>query len=271
MVTGMGLLTNDRNRHSSPRRGVARLLPSRRGLLLAGVALLSVPLPLSGQVVQGHLTDGRTRFALGSAAVSLCDSVGEVVARAASNYLGAFKIPAPSPGRYFLRVEALGYRPEDSEPFELDRGETTTVDLSLSPQPIELDPLMVETRRRRIVSSLQERGFYERRDQGAGSFLTLEQIRRWPAVSAGDVLRHAPFVSSEWSMAGSTIYIHRFGRCRPTIYVDGNRINSSPDDWVQPEDIVGVEVYRGSSQIPLEWSSNETCGVILIWTSFGRG
>jgi len=250
---------------------MARFLPSPLALLLAGASFLSVSVPLSGQGVQGHLTDSRTRFALNNAAVSLCDSVGEVVARAASNYLGAFRIPAPSPGRYFIRVEAMGYRSKDSEPFELGRGDTTTVDLSLAPEPIELDPLMVETRRRRIVSSLQERGFYERREQGAGSFLTPEQIRRWPAVSAGDILRHAPFVSSEWSIAGSTVFIHRFGRCRPTIYVDGNRINSSPDDWVQPEDIVGVEVYRGSAQIPLEWSSNETCGVILIWTSFGRG
>jgi hypothetical protein len=53
--------------------------------------------------------------------------------------------------------------------------------------------------------------------------------------------------------------------------VDGNRINSAPEHWVNPEDIVAVEVFRGEAQIPLQWGGMETCGVILIWTSLGGG
>jgi len=34
---------------------------------------------------------------------------------------------------------------------------------------------------------LREHGFYDRQQQGVGSFLTPEQIRRWPAISVGDV------------------------------------------------------------------------------------
>lgn len=237
-------------------------------LVLAGSSLLAAPPDLHGQVVQGHLTDARTRFAVDGVTVALRDTAGTVVARTATNFLGAFRLTAPGPGEYSLLAEALGYRSTDSPTFEVREGEVTAIDLSLRPEPVQLDTLTVRSRRQRIVASLRGQGFYERQTQGMGTFLTSEQIRRWPAISVGDVLRHAPFVHVEpGGVQGSRILISKFGMCAPTIYVDGNRIRGSPDDWARPEDIVAVEVYRGTAQVPMEWGMNETCGVILIWTN----
>lgn len=240
--------------------------------LLLGAILFVLPSRLSAQTVQGHLTDGRTRFALSVASVALRDEAGAVVARTEVNFLGAFRFDAPGPGIYSVLVESMGYRSTESDPFELVEGEVTTVDLYVFPQPIELDSLTVHGKSQRVAATLRKQGFYDRQQQGMGSYLTPEQIRRWPAVSVGDVLRHAPFVELQGNgIQGNRILIRKFGTCQPTIYVDGNRIQGSPDDWTRPEDIVAVEVYRGLTQIPLEWGGNETCGVILIWTSFGRG
>jgi len=79
-------------------------------------------------------------------------------------------------------------------------------------------------------------------------------------------------VEADWNLSGSTVYVTRGGRkCQPAIYVDENKITSSPDNWVNPQDIMAVEVYRGTAQIPAQWGGLETCGVILIWTSLGGG
>jgi hypothetical protein len=46
----------------------------------------------------------------------------------------------------------------------------------------------------------------------------------------------------------------------------------SIDQYVAPEDVVAVEVYTGTSQIPPEFQSallNSKCGVIVIWTRTG--
>ena len=246
-----------------------RYLPA---FILAVLSCLSLPGGLSGQVVEGHLFDSETRGPVISGRVALRDSIGTVIVRAASDEEGAYRLTAPGPGVYSLMAGGMGYRSTPTGQFEVKEGEVMSIDLSLYPQPIELDPLAVLSRRQRIDAKLRKHGFYDRQQQGFGTFLTLQQIKRWPALNVGDVLRHAPFVSTNYTLSeGSTIYISKYGRCRPTIYVDGGRISSSPDHWVAPEDIVGVEVYRGSAEIPLEWGGTESCGVILIWTSLGGG
>ena len=164
----------------------------------------------------------------------------------------------------------LGYRTTPTGPFDLVDDDVYTIDIFLYPAPIELEPLSVEAKRELMAVVLRKQGFFDRRQQGAGSFLTLEQISRWPAINVGDVLRHAPFVYSDWNLSGSSVYITKGGRrCAPTIYVDGNMINGPPEHSVSPDEIVGVEVFRGISEIPLQWASFQTCGVILIWTARG--
>jgi hypothetical protein len=159
----------------------------------------------------------------------------------------------------------------------LSEGDSLAIDISLSPEPLELDPLSVEARRQRMEAKLTWHGFYERQRQGFGSFLTPEQIERWPAINAVDILEHAPFVHIERRgvAQGPRVLVRKYGECEPTIYVDERKIPPYPlgnvDAEVRPEDIVAVEVYRGTTQIPLRWAGYETCGVILIWTNLGGG
>ena len=90
--------------------------------------------------------------------------------------------------------------------------------------------------------------------------------------------------------------------CRPRIFVDGliyNRGDSrmvGVDDWgnpttgedtvgsmsyyelniddiAHPSSIAGIEVYRSSAQVPVQFgggSIQTQCGVIVIWTKVGR-
>lgn len=254
-------------------RECSRLFPSVCFFLVAGISFFHLPTDLCGQAVQGHLTDSRTKFAVSGASVALRDDTGSVVARANGNFLGAFRIIAPGPGTYSLLAEAMGYRSTDSESFEVEEGEAVTIDLALTPDPLVMDTLSVVSRRRRVVAKLEEQGFYERQRAGAGSFLTPEQIRRWPAISAVDVLQHAPFVQVERRGFNSRITVMKYGECVPSLYIDGSKLQPGfdLDSTVRPEDMVAVEVYRGLAQIPPQYAGHESCGVILIWTKYGGG
>jgi len=253
---------------TSPVYGGGLWRPPR--LLLFVFALIACPAGLFGQTVQGHLFDSESGRAVLNGTVALRDSLGAVLARAATDEEGAYSLAAPGPGVHSLLAVGMGHRTTPTGQFNLAEGEVLTMDLFLYPQPIELEPLSVEAKRELMAATLRKHGFYDRRQQGAGSFLTPEQISRWPAINVGDVLRHAPFVYSDWNLSGSSVYISKAGRkCTPAIYVDGNMITSSPDHWVAPEDIVAVEVFRGVAEIPLQWASFETCGVILILTARG--
>jgi hypothetical protein len=53
--------------------------------------------------------------------------------------------------------------------------------------------------------------------------------------------------------------------CPPAIWVDGR-----PSDFYGANtavgDIYGMEVYRGPSELPAEFTSNGMCGAIVVWT-----
>ena len=38
------------------------------------------------------------------------------------------------------------------------------------------------------------------------------------------------------------------------------------DSMVRPEDIEGIEFYRGGNEVPIEYATRSSCGLVLIWT-----
>jgi len=91
------------------------------------------------------------------------------------------------------------------------------------------------------------------------------------------------------------------GRCEPTIWIDGSKqpFASSPlvgvdplyrpdlppqarllrdsdleqgvNEWLGPEQILAIEVYRSAATTPLRWGDlGSACGTIVIWTKIGE-
>ena len=65
--------------------------------------------------------------------------------------------------------------------------------------------------------------------------------------------------------------------CPVLFYINGMPFQVTGDmsinQFVAPEDVVAIEVYSGSSQVPPEFSANllnARCGVIVIWTKVGE-
>ena len=84
------------------------------------------------------------------------------------------------------------------------------------------------------------------------------------------VLNPLTVVASSRRQPGSSNAVLLRG-CEPAVFIDGVRIHGGAaaiDELVSPIEIAAVEVYRGPSEVPVEFSGPETgCGAIVIWTN----
>jgi hypothetical protein len=248
-------------------------------LLLAGLVTLSASQG-EAQVIRGTVLDAEVRLAAGvtetnipiaQAEVELMTQEGGVGTRALTDSLGSFRLSAPRPGAYRLRVRHPAYLTYDGERIDVGPEEIVDVEIRLGRNVIPLEPLVVRARTNGTLA-----GFHERRTRGGlATFLTREEIDARAAGRTTDLLRGLPGVRLDfvrWGV-GPTIEMQGgFGPCQPTIYVDGVKApesaGSSLDDFLSPERIEGVEVYSSFSTVPAQYHSG-MCGVILFWTRRG--
>jgi hypothetical protein len=223
--------------------------------------------PRTGMLVGRAYTD---TIPLAKALVTIAGTAHQVIA----GEDGRFRIELP-PGQHSVLVRALGREPW-SRTIDLRAGESTFVLASLRPLPATaLDPVVV----RSAVSKLE--GFEERRARGPGSFFTREEIRKMQPKVMTDILRRAPgvFLRNVGGGFGENITAmsSRTKPCPMAYIVNGSPMmlpnESTVDDYIVAHEVIAVEVYAGSSQIPTQFNSsagNARCGVIVVWTKNGR-
>ena len=67
------------------------------------------------------------------------------------------------------------------------------------------------------------------------------------------------------------------GPCYPAVWLDGQMVHagsagpmgSGPaflDNFVQPDQIAGVEIYNSAASMPVQYNLHAACGVIVLWT-----
>jgi hypothetical protein len=244
-----------------------------------GSGVLLWPASAEAQTIHGRLIDNETRRGVVNGTVALLDSLGIAVARVLSGSEGNFIIHAPRPGTYTLRGSGLGYRGGLQPRADVAEGQELQVDIYLAPEPIALEPLSITGNR--VRQELERQGFWRRRENGTGFFLTPGQLAVRPPVTEAELLDRAPFVyldrTKRWS--GTVPTMRSFGEeCVPAVLVDDipvpvgrpMGIHQPPptlEEYVNFADITALEVYRGPGEIPHELTLPfESCGVIMIWT-----
>lgn len=186
---------------------------------------------------------------------------------------GRFSIPEMFPGRYEVSFAHLGYQ-ERTDAVSIDVGRVSSLEVALAVEAIALTPIEVTVERQDIT--LQGVGFYERADEGWGSFVDRDDIERWNPVDLSDALIRFPGVrtASNPSMPSQRfVMFRRAGEtCYPAVYLDGTLLHrggdepAAIDDLVDPVAVAGVEVYKGQAGLPPQyWGINSSCGVVLIW------
>ncbi|MEO5800880.1 MAG: carboxypeptidase-like regulatory domain-containing protein [Gemmatimonadales bacterium] len=113
-----------------------------RLVTLLAVALLWA-VPAGAQVVRGRISSTQSGAALSGALVTLEDSAGVARLRTVSSPSGVYSIQAPSPGRWRLRVAAIGYDPAQPRPFALSTAGEVVIDVAMTIRPFQLPTLVV--------------------------------------------------------------------------------------------------------------------------------
>jgi hypothetical protein len=186
---------------------------------------------------------------------------------------GAFRLTGIPMRAETLDVRMIGYTPVRVA-FEIGR----TGLLHVTPMliPIPLPPLDVKSD---MAVTPGMRGFESRRARGPGVFFTREDILRMQPRQVTDILRRVPGIQIRpvsGGLGNNVIVQARGMNCPMLFYIDGNTFPLSGESpinhYVSPDEVVGIEVYSGSSEVPAQFNSSRftaRCGVVLLWTRFG--
>ncbi|WP_420636361.1 carboxypeptidase regulatory-like domain-containing protein [Candidatus Palauibacter sp.] len=232
--------------------------------------------------VAGTVTDETTGQPVEGALVRLADLAGSV-REALSGSAGGFAFDGVAPGEYVLGVRRIGYEGL-STPLEIGPGAQATLNLRLTPRAIPLEPLNVVVEGR--APRLAETGFYDRLEEGWGTYFEPEWIR---TRSAG-FIRLSHFVSNLQRRAPLSrcsqvrvYYDERFighaagwGTSKPvSINAAGlhrSAVGPAPRilDALSVTDLGAAELYTPPAPIPL-FALNDTtaaCGAIILWSDW---
>lgn len=260
-----------------------------RVCVAAGVAALLAGRPAPAQIqVRGILLDAASGAPIPGARVHLGASHGRWREEITTDSAGGFVFEDVRPGPYRLRARRVGYR-ESAGTLRLSADSIVELQLRMSAASVALRPVTVVARSRRTVSPVLE-GFYGRLERGQGRFVTRDEIQARNPVRVTDLLRSIPNLNghaARGGVGGITMSRGSSGdRCTVVFFVDGMlvsqpsmggpfrggpRQDQAIDDYVQPGDVEGIEIYRGESDTPAEFVTRWVgCGTIVIWTRRGE-
>lgn len=240
-------------------------------LFAASLLCLPLPSPLHSQVVAtGVVTDGSTKLPLAGVEVLIDGHDRPVLTDAQGRYL----IQRVPDGARIVLFRMVGYRPV-REMAVFKRGDTTVVNGVLIGLAVQLDSVLVRGSPGRAPGvGFGLEAFEERRMKGFGIFLDSTLLRRNEHRDLADVVRGHPGISISARQRGGG-YLIAAGRgpsrCIVQMYLDGMRLPvPTKTNIVSVSDLVAVEVYRSSAEVPLEYGGPRAgCGVVLLWTRRG--
>ncbi len=239
--------------------------------------------------IVGVLADAETGSLLSGVAVR----AGSGPSGTFTDLRGEFVFDELTPGQHVLEFSMIGYAPR-ADTVRVTPGRVTNVRVSLSVDPVALEPIEVSVERREV--KLHEVDFYRRRATGFGKYIDRQEIERRGPMDVTELLTGMPGVEIYPDPINSLqkYVVLRSGRlpfpttgqdgrpgydrCFPTVYVDGIRTidgGSEParlDSFLNTMSIAGIEVYTSEAGLPAQYGRGTFCGVILVWTRVtGKG
>jgi hypothetical protein len=252
--------------------------------LLVAAGLWFLP-HLNAQSTSATSAGALTGQVLGDSATPLAQARIRVIGAttlAISGADGRFTFGDIPAGNQVLEIRRLGYV-AFTQWIKIVPGETLNLQVTLDLVPVALKP--VEVKGEAVLWPAME-GFEERRAHAGGHFFNRTEIARMQPRLFTDVLRRVPgvqiqpstgaFGGNEMVLMRRTVGVSGLRPCPVLFYLNGMPLQVAGDmsinQYVTPEDVIAIEVYSGTSQIPPEFLSNllnSRCGVIVIWTRIG--
>lgn len=243
--------------------------------------------PSSGEsTILGRLVDETDGRPVSSADVELVGTSQ----RAVSTDRGRFTFDSLAAGTYTVEVRHVRYGEPTAE-VVVPADRTVDVEIGLTPEAVEVEPLDVTVDATVRLPALEAAGYYERKEWqqklGLGEFLDGEELdRRGSRLS--QAIATLPSVDS-WSRqrVRGVVYFRRHLRggaggvaCLPAVYLDGHKLVGSggPGGWVENvgprgidalanvEEIAAIEAYEGPASAAGRFHGTSACGVLVLWT-----
>ena len=246
-----------------------------RSLPVGAVSLMLAAAALRAQQRTATLV-GWIRDSSGVAVGQVDIEVLDLGATARTDSLGRFALRALPAGAITVRVRRLGYDPQTFE-YVLRAGSEDSVSVTLLPRLRTLEPVRTQAAVDRHVKQID--GFNRRRAQGAGTFITRDQIEATHSSMLSEALRETPgihFVHAgpahqglRFESGNSKVY-----DCQPLYWVDGRKVLGAELDDFPPSDVEAIELYHGPATTPVQFApsrTNANCGTVVIWTRVPPG
>jgi hypothetical protein len=196
-----------------------------------------------------------------------------------TNEAGNFRIAGPNLrwGENRVEFKRVGYTPMLAALWMVQDETNLDLDVGLDPLAVQLPEIMVKGDRITVSFDRRLGGFHRRLRSGLGQSLSREQIQRIDPTFVTDLFRRIPGVRVQSDGFGDAVI--RFpgrgrlgsrgsGGCHPRVYLDGIRLENASDlnMMVFPEQLLGIEVYKGLAGTPPAYADRSACGAVLIWT-----
>jgi hypothetical protein len=214
--------------------------------------------------VTGRVTDSKGQ-PLRDARIAL-QGGGDVTLSKAN---GDFALDSLPSGTQAIEVRKLGYSVTEVA-VELAANSTATTSVKMSDAVPMLETMRVEAQADQALSQL---GYLGRKQTGMGQFYDGRQINH-EAMMFSDVMRIATGLRISPTGDGRTQVItdarNASNGC-VNYRVDGQQWTTMEpgdiDSFVQPSDVVAVEVYHGSETPPeFQQAGQSGCATIVVWT-----
>ena len=182
--------------------------------------------------------------------------------------LGHYRL-AMAAGTQTVEVRALGYVP-GARDVTLSPDSETLLEVELTTVDRLMDTIRIVAQR---VNSVDLEGFERRRRTTDGVFFDAETARRRAPFSVFQLLREVPSLRIEGLGLERRILMRAgdsfFGGCSPAFFLNGIQMPAELlvdlDVFVLPEELQGMEVYRGTN-VPGEFRNFTDCGAVVVWT-----
>jgi len=182
---------------------------------------------------------------------------------------GEFVLDSLPSGTQALDVRKLGYSATEVA-VELSANAPATTTITMSDAIPLLETMRVEAAQDKALSDI---GYLQRKQTGLGRFYDGKMINH-ESMSFSDVMRMDPGLKISPTGDGRT-YVITDSRSATTgcvnFYVDGTLWQQMTpgdiDNYVQPSELVAIEVYHGS-ETPPQYSppGQSSCATIVAWT-----
>lgn len=253
------------------------------------IGLLAAAPALGGAQIQTSRLSGQLISNDGSPVGGAEITVAGTLLSSRSDSTGRFVLESLPRGDLRIQARALGFSPLDTT-LTLQVGEVYSATLKMVRNVQQLAPVVTaavlpygKPVRYQHTGRFDE--FYERRARRPGTFFTREEIERSGRNSVMELMSSAPGIIVG-TRPGGVPYI-RIARCvgnqigqigvvEPykwlAVFINGQRVAANLESLgeMKAHEIETLEIYRGSSQLPIEAVGN-ACAAIFITTRFTTG